>query len=388
MSLVGAFNAQVAKARVGQGRVAAMANRSSGGGSWGGSSTPLTGGSGAGGGGGGSHTGAGSFTPALPTPVAPGHSRSTPSPWGLHHQGPSRRDIEAISSLIGTHYQPAFDEIDATVANLTHQQGAHQAYAQQQISALNRQFQAQQQLADLAGREANIQLGNIPEFLRLLNQQFGENLKAFAHNKKVLDKQRAFAHGARMLDMAATQRAREDLLRQVSQMRQDALSDAKVRGVVQAVRQPWERIDAAAESATKKIDESDSRSELGYRNALADLDDREKRAHFDLNSTKYSWEQQKLKLKEREQILRLEAERARISKEQARAAADEALARLNLQNTISQGQFMEALAKADAQRRALLFERWVTTQTFLQALRDQQTKTTKKFVTGDLTKFR
>src|SRR5690606_38669650 len=164
--------------------------------------------------------------------------RSTPTPWGLFHIGPSRRDIRAISSLIGTQYQPSFDEINATVANLIHQQNAHQAYAQQQISALTRQFQAQPQLADLAGPEATIQLANIPQLRRLLNLQFGEALKAFAHNKKVLDKQRAFAHGARMLDMAATKRAREDLLLQTSQMRQDALADAKVRGVVQAVSQP------------------------------------------------------------------------------------------------------------------------------------------------------
>ncbi len=275
------------------------------------------------------------------------------------------RDIEAMVGLLGTGYQMDRAAMQDQVDALINANGLRTTAFDQKEAALRNELKTKLEMAGIDTRAIDLQLGNIPQWQAFLDQNHAATVGQIATNRNHAYQLKASALEDRKLDEKDIAKAREALAGQVSRERRNALSDATVRGVVGSVGQDWDDIEAERQVAAGKIDAENARSAKALRDRHADIDNNIANLNWDIERAGLTHREETAKLKERQQLLQLEAEKARLSAIDMQNAVNTALANLGLDRAMSQGQFLESMANARAADQAAL-------RNYLQAVANQQ----------------
>ena len=277
----------------------------------------------------------------------------------------NQRDIDQMVGLLTSGYEldksTMQDQINAII-NSNSMRG--EAFSQKE-AAMRKQLEGQLAINGIDVRGIDLQLGNFAEWQRFLDVNRDNAVGQIAGNRNHAYGLKASAAQDRKLDEKDIGKAREGLLKQVERERRNALSDATVRGVVGSVGQDWGDIEDTRVEASGKLDSEDARSAKALADRQADLDNTIGNFNWDIKNANLSHEESTAKLKERKQLLELEAEKARLSAIDLQNAMGTALAQLGLNRAMSEGQFLESLANAKAADQQNLMK-------YLQGIANQQ----------------
>jgi hypothetical protein len=215
----------------------------------------------------------------------------------------------------------------------------------------------------LAGQIANANLdlmgvavnqSNMPKWKAFLAEQWGNTMKAGKSDADFIDQQWKAQQLNRGLDLQEIAQGRKEVAQQADQGYRDATSAAVVGGVVQAAAQDFADIEVERGNALYGLDLADKRSATTDWERRSELANRRRQLTADLKGFDINTRESQAKLAEREQLLKIEAEKARLQPRMLQDAMNVTLSNLNLDRAISQGQFLEGLANAEAQKQAQL----------------------------------
>lgn len=267
----------------------------------------------------------------------------------------NQRALDEIAAQYGAMYAPEMASMDDQIAMMNGSQAARSTAFEQARAAKQNQLGNQLAGADLDIKGANIQLGNIPQWLANV-----ESARTNAYS----DRERRVGDARDMqklnfADMQAgvkdTADAQQALAVQTAAEKRKAMSAAiaggaiGTRGPVQNEQDIWD----AQNAESKKLMANSGRMMRDYDAKKLGLSQAESQANADLRDANLSLNEKSQQINERRQLLQLEAERADLSKKQMSDAINTTLADMNLQNVISQGQYLEAMANATTQQQAL-----------------------------------
>lgn len=266
----------------------------------------------------------------------------------------NRREIDDIVSKLGGQHALELAAIQASRDTLARNQGLRNQGFDLQRQGLNANWIYDTAYKDLDLKGANIQLGNMAEWRRLVSEQANLSQSDISSNMRLLDRMEISSAEQWMKDAADVKQARTDLTRTTDAERRKALSAAVVRGVIGGVADDWTDIEHARQSSAQGIDSLEAEATTRHADRRANNTARREQLLNERERTRLSAHEQHTKLNEREQLLQIEADKLNISKAQLQTNLDLALRQLGLDQQISQGQFVEAMANANGQQAAAL----------------------------------
>jgi hypothetical protein len=194
----------------------------------------------------------------------------------------------------------------------------------------------------------------MPKWNQFLSEQWGNKMRTGKSSLDRVDQQWVLANEGREIDKREIAQGRREVDQQALRGIRDATSAATVGGVIQAAKQDYGDIEQDRGNALYGLDITDQKSALANRDQRSELADRRRQLLGDLTAFDITTRESRAKLAEREQMLKIEAEKARLQPRMLMDQMNVTLQRLGLDKTISTGQFLEAMANATAQERALL----------------------------------
>ena len=264
-----------------------------------------------------------------------------------------RRINEAIASYQNSLNSGIAGINDSRAAMMLNQAARNAGYGQT-ASAYQRQLAGQLAEANLDIRAADIQLGNMPQWQSFLAQQWGNRMTAGRDELNYIGQQGVNNVQQRLIEWRGIQQGRREVGQQAERATRDATSAATVSGVIQGAKQDFADIETERGNALYGLDLEDQQSRLNETQRRQELSNRRSQLMADLTSFDISTREQQARLREREQLLGIEAQRARLKPQQLQDAMAVTLSRLGLEQTMSTGQFLESMANASAQERALI----------------------------------
>jgi hypothetical protein len=208
--------------------------------------------------------------------------------------------------------------------------------------------------ADLDTMGVLVNQSNMPKWNQFLSEQWGNRMTMGKSGLDRIDQQWVLANESREIDKREIAQGRKEVDQQALRSVRDATSAATVGGVIQAAKQDYGDIEQDRGNALYGLDITDQKSALSNRDARSELADRRRQLMGDLTAFDINTRESRAKLNEREQLLKVEAEKARLQPRMLMDQMNVTLQRLGLDRTMSTGQFLEAMANASAQERALL----------------------------------
>ena len=268
-----------------------------------------------------------------------------------------RQDSYAQAQNIINQYRQSLDSGLAGLNDSRAQMMLNQAARDRQFGAMqgayNSQLQGQLAEANLDIQAADLQYNNMPLWQSFLAQQWGNTMTAGKADLDFIAEQQVNSANQRLIDWREIQQGRKEVDQQATRARRDATSAAVVGGVIQNAKQDYADIDQERGNALYGLDIQDERSRLSETQRRQELSNRRKQLIGDLTGFDISTREQQAKLREREQLLGIEAQKARLKPRQLMDAMNVSLQRLGLDKVMSTGQYLEAMANAGAQERAL-----------------------------------
>jgi hypothetical protein len=220
--------------------------------------------------------------------------------------------------------------------------------------AYQNQLRGQIKNADLDTMDVLVNQSNMPKWYGFLNEKWGNAMKAGKSSLDLVDQQWTQQQFKRGIDVKEIAQGRREVDQQAMRGIRDATSSATVGGVIQAAKQDYGDIEQDRGNALYGLDIADQKSAVGDWERRSELADRRRQLMGDLTAFDIDTRESKAKLNEREQLLKVEAEKARLQPRMLMDQMNVTLQRLGLDRTMSTGQFLEAMANASAQERALL----------------------------------
>lgn len=288
-----------------------------------------------------------------PPPTA---SRVTPTPTQSNATltTDNRAQInQEVQRLLGT-YKPALNAIDDQIALARTTNAARQAEYDNMEGAYKKQLAGQLAEAGLDIRAADIPLQYIPLYQQFLAEHWGNAMTAGKADLDYTAKQQVNSANQRLEEWRTIQQGKKVVERQAGVARRDATSAAVVGGVVQNAKQDYADIDAERGEAIWELDAQDVTSRRQEKERREALSNRRSQLMADLKSFDINTREGQTKLREREQLLQIEAERARMKPAQLMDAMGVTLANLGLDRVMSEGQMLEAIANGTAAQNAQL----------------------------------
>jgi hypothetical protein len=265
-----------------------------------------------------------------------------------------QRRAEALANIYQNSLNSGIAGINDSRAAMMLNQAARNAGYGQTANAYQRQLAGQLAEANLDIRAADIQLGNMPQWQSFLAQQWGNRMTAGRDELNYIGQQGVNNVRQRMIEWRGIQQGRKEVGQQAERATREATSSATVSGVIQGAKQDFADIETERGNALYGLDLEDQQSRLNETQRRQELSNRRSQLMADLRSYDISTREQQARLREREQLLGIEAERARMKPGQLQDAMAVTLSRLGLEQSMSTGQFLESMANANAQERALI----------------------------------
>ena len=244
--------------------------------------------------------------------------------------------------------------IDGNIAMLMNNQAARNAGFANSESAYKNQLAGQIANANLDIQGFDIQQANYPQWYKFLAEKWGNAMTAGKADLDYIAKQQVNSATQRLIDWREIQQGKKEVEQQTKTARRDATSAAVVGGVIQNAAQDYGDIDQARGNALYGLDLADQKSQLSEKQRREELSNRRSQLIADLTDFDINTREGQAKLREREQLLGIEAQKARMQPRMLQDAMNVTLANLGLDKVMSQGQFLESLANADAQKQAAL----------------------------------
>jgi hypothetical protein len=194
----------------------------------------------------------------------------------------------------------------------------------------------------------------MPQWFQFLAEQWGNRMTTGKQELDYLGQQQINNLNNRLIDWREIQQGKKEVGQQAARATREATSAATVSGVIQGAKDDFADIDQERANALYGLDIADQRSKLSEKQRREEISNRRNQLLGDLKSYDISTREQQAKLREREQLLGIEAQRARLKPQQLMDQLNVTLSNLGLDQTISTGQFLEALNNANAQDRALI----------------------------------
>lgn len=244
--------------------------------------------------------------------------------------------------------------IDAGIARLMNNQALrNQGFAKSE-QAYKNQLAGQLANANLDIQGFDIQQQNFPQWYKFLAEQWGNTMEAGKHDLDFIAQQQVNSANQRLIDWREIQQGKKEVGQQAARGIRDATSAATVSGVIQGAKQDFGDIEQERGNALYGLDLADQKSRLSETQRRQELSNRRHQLVADLKGFDINTREGQAKLREREQLLGIEAQKARLQPRMLQDAMNVTLANLGLDKAMSQGQFLESLANADAQKQAAL----------------------------------
>lgn len=273
------------------------------------------------------------------------HSTPLTSSIWTNNQDQIDRSINALKSGLDMSLFGLGRQRDAaTFSNFLKNQGfarSEQAY--------RNQLQSQLAEAGLDIRAADIPLENFPQWYNFLEQKKWNEVGRYSANLEYNGQQQVNSANQRLLEWRDLQNKRGQVEQQTNVANRQAMSDATVSGIVQNAKQPLRDIRAERQWALRGLTNQDQQSKLSETQRRQQISNNRKNLMADFAGYTIDANETKAKLKEREQLLGIEAQKARLKPQQLMDAMNVTLANLGLDKTMSTGQFLESLGNMDAQ---------------------------------------
>jgi hypothetical protein len=242
---------------------------------------------------------------------------------------------------------------DSRAQQMINQQARESAYGSIQ-GAYKNQLAGQLENANLDIMGVGIQQSFMPQWNNFLSEQWGNAMTAGKADLDYVAKQQVNSANQRLIDWREIQQGRKEVDQQATIARRDATSAAVVGGIIQNAKQDYGDIDQERGNALYGLDLADQKSRLSEKQRREELSNRRAQLIGDLTAFDINTRESRAKLQEREQLLGIEAAKARLQPRMLMDQMNVTLQRLGLDRTMSTGQFLEAMANASAQERALL----------------------------------
>jgi len=220
--------------------------------------------------------------------------------------------------------------------------------------AYQNQLAGQLAEANLDIQGFDIQQQNFPQWYKFLAEQWGNTMEAGKHDLDFIAQSQVNSANQRLIDWREIQQGRKEVGQQAARGIRDATSAATVSGVIQGAKQDFADIEQERGNALYGLDLADQKSRLSETQRRQELSNRRHQLIGDLKGFDINTRESQAKLREREQLLGIEAQKARLKPRQLQDAMNVTLQRLGLDRTMSTGQYLEAMANAKGQERALL----------------------------------
>lgn len=277
-----------------------------------------------------------------------------PSPPPRTYTRDNSADIQAIIDQYRMGTDSAIAGINGQRAAMMNNQAARQGAYDAQEAAYRNQLNSSLAEAALGIKETDIQQANFPQWYQFVAEQWGNRMTAGKHELDFIAQQQVNSANQRLIDWREIQQGRKEVGQQAERATREATSSATVSGVIQGAKQDFADIDTERGNALFDLDTADARSRLNETQRRQELANRRHQLIADLTSFDISTREQQARLREREQLLGVEAERARLRPRQLMDAMNVTMANLGLDRVMSTGQFLEGMANANAQEQALL----------------------------------
>lgn len=284
----------------------------------------------------------------------PNQNNNYTSPDEITRRNEQRRAAEEAIARYQSSLNSGIAGINDIRAQVMRNQAAANAGYANTEAAYRNQLQGQLAEANLDIRATDIQLGNMPQWQSFLAQQWGNRMTTGKQELDYLGNQQINNLRQRMIEWQGIQQGRKEVGQQAQRATRDATSAATVSGVIQGAKQDFADIDQERANALYDLDLQDKQSKLNETQRRQEIANRRDQLIGDLKSYDISTREQQAKLREREQLLGIEAERARLRPRQLMDAMNVTLARLGLDRVMSTGQFLESMANMNAQERSLI----------------------------------
>jgi len=283
---------------------------------------------------------------------APQPARSVPTPQ-LYDRNNFNEIMPALANANSTLAQNNAS-IDATIARLRNNQNARNQQFGNSEAAYKNQLAGQLANANLDIQGYDIQQQNFPQWYKFLAEQWGNTMEAGKHDLDFIAQQQVNSANQRLIDWREIQQGKKEVGQQAERGIRDATSAATVSGVIQGAKQDFGDIEQERGNALYGLDLQDQKSRLSETQRRQELSNRRHQLIADLKGFDINTRESQAKLREREQLLGIEAQKARLQPRMLQDAMNVTLANLGLDKVMSQGQFLESLANADAQKQAAL----------------------------------
>lgn len=206
----------------------------------------------------------------------------------------------------------------------------------------------------LDGRGTDIQLENIPAYLAWIQEQKKNALNMGGVELARLDQTDKLANDLYGLDLQGFQKARGDAVAALAQQVIGINSNAAQFGNF-SKRSEQDRAEGQRQldSTNTGINLDTTRAQLQKDDALAASKNRREAISWDLKNAMGGFDNEARKISEREQLLKLEAQKQKVSQAELEANYAMALRQANLDHMISVGQLIEMKNSNDAKEREL-----------------------------------
>lgn len=213
--------------------------------------------------------------------------------------------------------------------------------------------------ADLAGvnldrMETQVGFNYIPKYMGFLNDQARIATGQYHTALEQLAGAEGETRGLIAIDRAETGRLMGESTKAEGRDMRRMLGEQAAAGAVTTfgTRDMGGQIRQEGQSQREGLREELNRSETRYVKAMNDIRTGRDKLNWDLKSSLFNIAEARTKLEERQDLLRIEAQRHNITASQLQARAQERLAQLGLERAISFGQLLEAQNSRDAAKAA------------------------------------
>lgn len=284
----------------------------------------------------------------------PNQGNDYTSPDEIARRDQARRDAQAIVDMYRQGLDSGIAGLNDSRAALMNNQAARNKQFDITQGAYQNQLAGQLAEANLNIQGFDIQQQNFPQWYKFLAEKWGNAMTAGKADLDYIAKQQVNSANQRLIDWREIQQGKKEVGQQATTARRDATSSAVVGGVIQNAKQDYADIEQERGNALYGLDLADQKSQLSEKQRREELSNRRSQLIADLTDFDINTREGQAKLREREQLLGIEAQKARLKPRQLQDAMNVTMARLGLEKVMSQGQYLEAMANANAQERALL----------------------------------
>lgn len=284
----------------------------------------------------------------------PNQQSTYPTSGEVAARDEARRAAEGIINSYRTSLDSGLAGLNDSRAQMMLNQSARDRAYNATQGAYQNQLAGQLAEANLDIRGYDIQQQNFPQWYKFLAEQWGNTMEAGKHDLDFIAQSQVNSANQRLIDWREIQQGKKEVGQQAARGIRDATSSATVSGVIQGAKQDFADIEQERGNALYGLDLQDQKSRLSETQRRQELANRRHQLIGDLKGFDINTRESQAKLREREQLLDIEAQKSRLKPRQLQDAMNVTLQRLGLDKTISTGQFLESMSNANAQERALL----------------------------------